>query len=222
MLNFVLRYMLFCVVVLSLYGYSNAAVADSSTPVQSSSSEESSSLDRSAERQPVVFGAPEVSSPSKVSPSKVSPSKSNQQRNNSQAPSDDHMRISNKRMAIMSALREAAHKPVGFYIDFAPDSSVMSAEGTAELSLIASSIILISGSPTFEIRASSNISTKSRTPESLAWARAYEMASQLKARRLSNKLLLLVGNPPTDQSFVAPKTKPDRRHNIFITNVGKQ
>jgi len=217
MLNFVLRYMLFCVVVLSLYGYSNAAVADSSTPVQSSSSEESSSLDRSAERQPVVFGAPEVSSPSKVSPSK-----SNQQRNNSQAPSDDHMRISNKRMAIMAALQEAAHKPVGFYIDFAPDSSVMSAEGTAELSLIASSIILISGSPPFEIRASSNISTKSRTPESLAWARAYEMASQLKARRLSNKLLLLVGNPPTDQSFVGPKTKPDRRHNIFITNVGKQ
>ncbi len=134
---------------------------------------------------------------------------------------DTELRYSKERMATKSALERKSEKPVGFHIDFAPDSSVMSAEGSEELNLIASAIELIPNNPTFEINVSTNIRTKDRSPERLALDRAYAIAAHLKAnKRLKNKLILVVGDKSTARATSSLAPKLDTQNNVFFVNKG--
>jgi len=129
------------------------------------------------------------------------------------------LRHSKERMWTKGLLERQSGVPIGFRIDFAPDSSVMSAEGSEQLNLIASAIELIPYTPTFEIHVSTNVRTRERTPERLALDRAYTIAAHLKAnKRLKNKMILVVGRMPDKE--MRTSSLSDNKHNVFFVNQG--
>lgn len=130
----------------------------------------------------------------------------------------DPMRVSSARMAVMSALTDDSRESVGFYIDFAPDSSVMTAKGKKTLNLVASAIELIPHTPSFEITVSKNIRTRSRSAERLALDRAYAIAAHLRSgKRLKNNMTLMVGYKSASGVKGAFKSHAGDKLNVFFS-----
>lgn len=129
---------------------------------------------------------------------------------------------SKARLSIKEALESTDRPSVGFHIDFAPGSSVMTAQGKERLNLIASSIALIPGRPSFKIHVNRENVTAVRRAEKLAMDRARAIASHLKLnRRLNNELIVIGGGKPGLFNTYSSRSSANEPLNVLFVNQQK-